>query len=350
MDAFFAAVEQRDHPEYRGKPVIVGGDPKSRGVVSTASYEARRFGIRSAMPSAQAFRLCPQGIFLRPHFEKYQAVSKRVMAILHQHTALVEPASLDEAYLDVTENRLKIEDPIMIACMIKQSIHAVTQLTASAGVAPNMFLAKVASDLNKPDGLTVVHPGEVTSFLENLPVRKIPGVGPVTEAELLKLGLATCGQLAGAGKNLLLKHFGKWGSGLLERARGNDDRRVEPGGESKQYSTEETFARDTKDVAFLKSRLQDFAAEIYSGLEQEGRPGKTVVLKIKYHDFEQITRSQTLGHYLASAQEIYKVACRLLDEKTLAGKKPVRLIGLGLSGLKSQANESAAVSLQKELF
>lgn len=348
MDAFFAAVEQRDHPELRGKPVIVGGDPKSRGVVSTASYEARKFGVHSAMPSARAKKLCPQGIFVRPHFERYREASRAVMAILKQHTDLMEVVSIDESYLDVTHHKLGIQDPVMAASLIKQTIHAVTHLTASAGVAPNFFLAKIASDFKKPDGLTVVAPEEVENFLENLPVRKIPGVGPVTEKEIHALGFKTCGELALAKKSFLVSHFGKTGNFLYERAHGRDSREVEPDAPSKQYSSEETFAKDIKDKAVLKGKIKDIAGEIFWGLKQEGRMGKTIVLKVKYFDFELITRSKTLPAPPASVQEICEIAYALLDSKTQAGQKPIRLVGIGISGFGDSSKEKN--NFQKELF
>ncbi len=347
MDAFFAAVEQRDNPQYRGKPLIVGGDPFGRGVVSTASYEARKFGVRSAMPSAQARKLCPQGIFIRPHFEKYQLVSRTLRAIFRQHTDWVEPLSLDEAYLDVTRHRFGLEDPVMIASMIKQNITAVTRLTASAGVAPNLFLAKVASDFQKPDGLTVVKPAEVETFLENLPVRKIPGVGPVGEKELQDLGIKTCGQLALKSKAFLIERFGKWGHALYDRARGVDEREVEPDAPAKQFSEEETFSADVLDKKFLKLKLQEYAGNIFEGLKERGQKGRTIVLKVKYHDFEQITRSKTLDRF-PGVEEIYRTAAELLDLKTEAGKKPVRLLGLGISGLTEETEFSP--TKQKDLF
>ncbi len=346
MDAFFAAVEQRDRPELKGKPVVVGGDPHGRGVVSTASYEARAFGIRSAMPAAQARRLCPQAVFLKPDFEKYRKASGTVMGILAQHTELLEAVSIDEAYLDVTEHKLGIKDPVMVAALIRQNIRAVTRLSASAGVAPNLFLAKVASDFKKPDGLTVIRPEEVASFLKDLPVRKIPGVGPVTEEALHKLGLRTSSDLAGAGAKFLQKQFGKTGLFLYERALGRDDREVEPHTPSKQYSCEETFPYDIKDKAVLKKWIAEFSAEVYHGLRREGRMGKTIVLKVKYFDFEQITRSQTLSRRPKSPEDVFDVAAGLLDQKTQAGRKPVRLIGVGISGLEDLSETPA----QKELF
>jgi DNA polymerase-4 len=349
MDAFYAAIEQRDNPELRGKPVVVGGDPNSRSVVSTASYEARKFGIRSAMPTAHAKKLCPHAIFVHPNFRKYQEASVSIMNILRQHTDLVEPASLDEAYLDVTRHKLGIQDPVMIASLIKQNIYAVTHLTASAGVAPNLFLAKVASDMNKPDGLTVVREEDIPDFLENLSVRKIPGVGPVMEEELKKRGILTCGQLASVKKDVLVRNFGKTGLFLYERARGRDSRQVEPDTLSKQYSREETFDKDTKDKGFLKEKLREIADDIFQGLRREERMGRTVVLKVKYHDFELITRSKTLAAAPATSREIYETACDLLEGKTLAGTKAVRLIGLGISGLDLPEKEKKQ-ERQKELF
>ena len=348
MDAFFAAVEQRDHPEYRGKAVVVGGDPFGRGVVCTASYEARPFGVRSAMPSTQARKLCPHAIFLRPNFRKYAQASAEIMAILRQHTDLVEPASLDEAYLDVTENRFRIEDPAMVASLIKQNIFAVTRLTASAGVAPNPFLAKVASDFKKPDGLTVISPGKETEFLKDLPVRKIPGVGPVTEKELHQLGFKTCGELREAGLPFLIRRLGKTGVFLFERANGRDDRVVEPDVPSKQYSSEETFEKDVLDKSFMKEILEDFSRNVFEGLKSDGRMGRTIVLKVKYHDFEVITRSRTLGHFPKDSREVLEIASNLLEEKTEAGTRPVRLLGLGISGLQDEAE--AADPRQPELF
>ncbi len=347
MDAFFAAVEQRDNPEYRGKPLIVGGDPFGRGVVSTASYEARKFGVRSAMPAAQARKLCPQGIFVRPNFEKYQTASRTIMAILRQHTEKVEPVSIDEAYLDVTHHRFGIEDPAVIALLIKQNINAVTHLTASAGVAPNFFLAKIASDFKKPDGLTIIRDNEIEDFLMDLPVRKIPGVGPVAEKEMHALNIKTCGDLAEKTKNYLVENFGKWGLTLFERARGRDHREIEPNAPAKQYSSEETFPSDILDKKFLKLRLEQYACDIFEGLKQQGQKGRTVVLKVKYHDFEQITRSKTLNSFPGPA-EIYKTAAELLESKTEAGRRPVRLLGLGVSGLMEDTEFSAG--RQKDFF
>lgn len=348
MDAFFASVEERDHPEYKGKPIIVGGDPEGRGVVSTCSYEARKFGVHSAMPSSRAKRLCPQGIFLKSNFVKYEEASRIIAAILKTYTDSVEPASLDEAYLDVTKNRLSIEDPEMLAKLIKQHIFARTKLTASAGVAPSMFLAKIASDFMKPDGLTVISPEKVEDFLKDLPVRKIPGVGPKTEKVLEGMKIKTCSDVLYVGIQKLQKNLGKFGIDLYHKALGKDDRNVEPGGESAQLSTEETFPKDIKDISEIRTILSRFAKGVFYSLEKEGRSGKTIVLKVKYYDFSVITRSKTLTNPPDTWQIIYETACDLLTKKTLAGKKPIRLLGLGISGLKdlSEFQESA----QKELF
>ncbi len=346
MDAFFASVEQRDRPELRGKPVIVGGDPFGRGVVSTASYEARKFGVRSAMPSSQARRLCPQGIFLRPNFARYQEASDAVQAILRQHTDLVEPVSLDEAYLDVTRHRLGLNDGAMIASLIKQNILAVTKLTASAGVAPNMFLSKIASDLKKPDGLVVIKPGSEREFLKDLSVRKIPGVGPVTEAQLAEAGIRTCSDVLDWKPSKLRARFGNLAGFLIARAQGLDDREVVSEWIPKQSSTEETFERDTKDVPYLKRLLEEYAKTVFEDVRRGGLMGKTVVLKVKYFDFESITRSHTLTHAPRGWEDLYHAAAGLLETKTLAGEKPVRLLGLGLAGLR----EAASGPVERDLF
>lgn len=348
MDAFFAAVEQRDHPELRGKPVIIGGNPRSRSVVSTCSYEARKFGVHSAMPTAQAKRLCPQGIFLHPDFEKYSRASKQVMSIFHTYTSLVEQVSLDEAYLDVTENLLHLEDPVTLAKLIKQHIFAVTRLTSSAGVAPTLFLAKIASDMKKPDGLTVVLPDKILDFLKDLPLRKMPGVGPKTEEILKKMGFETCSDLWRADARVLCEKLGKWGLELYHRVRGEETRDVNPYWERTQLSEEETFERDVTDIPWLKRKLAQFAEHVFRDLQEEGRTGRTVVLKVKYHDFEQITRSRSLPQPPEDWDQLYEIARDLLTTRTLAGKKPIRLLGLGISGLKSK-KEFSKVS-QGELF
>ncbi|OQA56460.1 MAG: DNA polymerase IV [Candidatus Omnitrophica bacterium ADurb.Bin277] len=350
MDAFFAAVEQRDRPELRGKPVIVGGDPRSRGVVSTCSYEARKFGIHSAMSSAQARRLCPEGIFVPPDFKRYGAASKLIMSILRTYTPLVEQVSLDEAYLDVRENRLKLQDPVQLAGLIKQHIFGATRLTASAGVATAMFLAKIASDFKKPDGLTAIPPGRETGFLKDLPVRKLPGVGPRTEAALHQLGIRTCGALRGMTPEKLREHFGKWGLRLSAMAEGVEDREVIPHWEPVQLSMEETFEKDILKVERLKEKLAELSRRVFSELAYKGRAGRTIVLKVKYHDFKQITRSKTLPLPPEDWKKVYTVAAELLLGKTLAGQKAIRLLGVGVSGLNLKDEIRPAKSVQRELF
>ncbi len=347
MDAFFAAVEQRDNTALRGKPVIVGGEPKSRGVVSTCSYEARKFGVRSAMSSAQAFRLCPEGVFVRPNFKKYSDASRMIHSIFHHYTDLVESVSLDEAYLDVKVNKFNLDDPVMIAKLIKQHILAATKLTASAGVSVNMFLAKVASDLEKPNGLTVVGPEKIEGLMKTLPVRKIPGVGPKTEKQLLELGLQTCGDIQKTGLRKLTALFGNSGSWLLARAKGEDEREVEPFHERKQISVETTFEKDTKDLRLLQATLEEFSREIFHDLVQSEKEAKTITLKVKYFDFDQITRSKTLTAPIQSAEKIAQTAFDLLKTKTEAGKKLIRLVGLGVSGF---SEPEQALTGQLELF
>ena len=334
MDAFFAAVEQRDRPELRGKPVIVGGSPQGRGVVSTASYEARRFGVHSAMPCSRAFRLCPQGIFLRPRFEAYQAVSNVVRAIFHDHTDLVEPVSLDEAYLDVTQNRHGIPSATEVAERIRREIFEQTSLTASAGVGPNKFIAKVASDMNKPDGLMVVPPARVREFLERLPVKKIPGIGPVTGRRCEELGIRSCCDFLKFDDTQLLRVFGKSGRHFLRLARGLDPRPVVADSERKSVSIEDTFPEDLIAPDESLAALEQLARGLEERLEKHGLLGRTVVLKVKYGDFRQITRQRSLGIAIRSRRSLLATARELLLE-TEVGRKPVRLLGLGVTHLLS---------------
>lgn len=339
MDAFFAAIEQRDRPEFRGKPVVVGGNPNGRGVVAAASYEARRFGIHSAMPAAHALRKCPEVVFVRPDFQKYSRASKIIQGILTQYTSLVEPMGMDEAYMDVTENRLKLADPVLLARMIKQNIKAVTGLTASAGVAPNKTLAKIASGMNKPDGLTVVAPQDVEKFLQDLPVRQIPGVGPVTEKTLLVMGIRTCGELAQWDKARLTEQFGKWGAGLWERARGIDNTPVITEWEPKQIGSEETFEKDLTDMGAMRKILGGLARDVVETLRVRNRKARTVTLKVKYGDFAQITRSHTLSWSFDDEATILREAVNLLETKTEAGRKKIRLLGISISGFGNGQEE-----------
>ncbi|PIQ86352.1 MAG: DNA polymerase IV [Candidatus Omnitrophica bacterium CG11_big_fil_rev_8_21_14_0_20_45_26] len=337
MDAFFAAIEQRDNPALRGKPIVVGGNPNGRGVVSTASYEARQFGIHSAMPAAQAKRLCPQAIFVRPRFSQYEAASEIIHQIFNKFTSLVEPMSLDEAYLDVTQNRLKIDDPVLLAKMIQQNIKAATQLTASAGVASNKYIAKIASDMRKPAGLTVVYPDQAVPFLEPLAVRQIPGVGPVTEKQLIGLGIQTIGDLAKHSREDLVRHFGKWGIDLYERARGIDQREVEAEWERKSIGSEETYERDLMNITQIETKLQDLSKEIAGDLKENGYRARTITLKVKYADFTVITRSHTWQQAIDAYDLIFQQVSQLLKTKTEAGKRPIRLLGVSASNLVTSA-------------
>ncbi len=331
MDAFFAAVEQRDRPELRGKPVVVGGNPHGRGVVSTASYEARKFGIRSAMPAAEALRRCPEAVFLRPEIEKYSNVSDTVHTVISKYTDLIEWVSIDEAYLDISVNKLSVEDPVLLAKMIQQNIKVVTQLTGSVGVASNKFLAKIASDMNKPNGLTVVEPTHIRSFLEPLSVRKIPGVGPVSEKELNKLGIKTIGELAKKSREDLIHLFGKWGNALYDRARGIDESPIETESELKQMGSEETFERDLLDFPSMIEKIKSLSEDIAERLKNRQAKAKTVTLKVKYSDFTVITRAHSLILPFDSVDIIFEEAVRLLREKTEAGKRPIRLLGVSAS-------------------
>ncbi len=350
MDAFFAAVEIRDSPALRGKPVVVGGNPDGRGVVSTASYEARKFGIHSAMPAAEAKRLCPAAIFLRPNFSKYSQVSDEIRSILSKYTDLIEPTSIDEAYLDVTENRLKIDDPILLAKMIQQNIFAATRLTASCGVAPNKYLAKIASDLKKPNGLTIVYPNQVKEFLENLPVRKIPGVGPVSEKELHKLGIKTVGELALKSSEELIRLFGKWGSALYERARGIDRSPVITEWDPKQVGSEETFERDLVSIPKMEEKLRELSEEVSFYLKRDQFQAKTVTLKVKYSDFTVITRSRTLDQSFDLAEVMSRETIKLLREKTEAGHRSVRLLGVSASNFTSEPTAEIPKQTEFDLF
>src|SRR5688500_17410829 len=288
MDAFYASVEQRDRPELRGKPVIVGW-PGLRSVVCAASYEARKFGVHSAMPATRAMRLCPEGIFIHPDFERYRAISHQIREIFERHTPLVEPLSLDEAYLDVTVELTGIPTATEAAETIRREIRNETNLTASAGVAPNKFLAKIASDWRKPDGLFVIKPHQVEKFLVSLPVRKIPGVGKATEAVLTDMGITTVGDLHQFDQPQLIARFGKWGTRLWELARGIDESPVEPSRKRKSWSSENTFSTDvTREEAAAWIREQ--AQKIWESLEQRSMRGRTVTVKLRTPDFKTQTR------------------------------------------------------------
>ncbi|MCH8883535.1 MAG: DNA polymerase IV [SAR324 cluster bacterium] len=341
MDAFYASVEIRDRPELAGQPVVVGGPPAGRGVVLAASYEARKFGIRSAMPSAAAHRRNPDTIFLPPNFEKYRAASGQIREIFHRYTGLVEPLSLDEAYLDVTDRLDEIPSATWIAQAIKRDIREETGLTASAGVAPNKFLAKIASDEKKPDGLFVIRPQDVARFLETLPLAKVPGIGKATRARFAELGVSTCGELQQLPRPLLDRHFGKRGGYFYNMARGIDERRVEPDRLRKSVGIEDTFAEDQVDPEWLRQKLIDLTIGLERRLRSSGVKGRTVTLKVRFADFHTITRSRTLDQFTDEAATI-----RAQAEGLLAGclnlEEPVRLLGVSLSNLDNQPEEAEA--------
>ncbi len=333
MDAFYASVEQRDHPSWKGLPVVVGGSPESRGVVASASYEARKFGIRSAMSSAQAKRLCPRAIFVYPRFEAYHEASRKIREIFREVTDLVEPISLDEAYLDVTENKLNEPMAGKIAIWIKNEIQKRLSLTASAGVASTLFLAKVASDMNKPNGLTIITPDQALDFIASLPVIKLWGVGPATEALLHQLGIRTALDLRNASSQILERDLGKHGLFLQKLSRGEDSRTVDPEWNRKSYGSERTFTRDITSISELESVLRELCTEIAESLQNETKRAKTITLKVRYSDFSTITRSATLHRHVDRPEKIDEVAQGLLIEKTEAGLRPVRLIGIIASQL-----------------
>ena len=335
LDAFYASIEQRDHPEYRGKPVIVGGSPDRRGVVATASYEARRFGVHSAMPSRTAQRLCPEAIFLPARFEVYRAVSGQVMAIFQAHTALVEPLSLDEAYLDVTAAVGDLEEAAQLAREIKQQIRATTDLTASAGVSYCKFLAKLASDAHKPDGLTVISPEQAQAFLEVLSIEKFFGVGKITAAKLRAVGIAHGADLKRLSEERLHALLGKHGSQLYRFVRGEDDRPVEPRRERKSVGKEVTFERDLVDRTRMEGVLERLVGQVERRLAELDLAGRTLTLKVRWSDFQLITRSISRREGFQDAQAMLPVL-RTLLAKLDGGHRPVRLLGVSVSHLQSR--------------
>jgi len=336
MDAFYASVEQRDDPALRGKPVAVGGRPETRGVVAAASYEARTFGVRSAMPMARAVRLCPQLMIVHPDFERYRQVSRQVMELLRACTPLVEPLSLDEAYLDVTENNWHEPLATNVAKRLKREIFESTRLTASAGVAPNKFLAKIASGYRKPDGLTVIAPERVESFLQDLPVEALWGVGPVTAKKLRAAGIEKLVQVRSADLELLRQTVGSLADWLRQLSYGDDPRPVTPDRESKSSSTENTYAEDLLDLAKIRDELDRMARENAEWLVRRKLEARTITIKVRYSaGFVTVTRSHTLSRPTADADVIASWAKDLLA-KTDAGQRPVRLLGVRVAGLVEQ--------------
>ncbi|PIE71650.1 MAG: DNA polymerase IV [Deltaproteobacteria bacterium] len=330
MDAFFAAVEQRDRPELRGKPVVIGRN-SPRGVVSTASYEARAYGIHSAMPIFQARKRCPDAIYVTPRMAHYAGISRQVMACLARYSPLVEPISIDEAYVDITGTKDLFGPPEMLARSIKRDILSQVGLTASIGIAPLKFLAKIASDLQKPDGLTLIRPSDVDAFIRDLPIQKVPGVGKRARVRFRRMGIRTLGEMRALSPDLVEKHFGKPGKRLLMLANGQDDRRVSPGSATQSISSEDTLSSDISDLDTLKRILLHQAEDVGWRLRKLGARGKTVQIKVKYDDFSIHTRSITLPEPVCTTESLHHAAVALLTR--FSPQQPVRLIGLGISGL-----------------
>ena len=338
MDAFYPAVEVLDNPTLKGKPVIVGGG-RERGVVSSASYEARTFGVHSAQPMATAMRLCPNGVFLPVRMSRYKKVSKQVFEIFFRFTPLVEPLSIDEAFLDVTGSIRLFGEPVEIAKRIKQMVVNETGLTISAGVAPSKFVAKIASDMDKPDGLTVVPSDRLREFLNPLPIKKMWGVGKVTQEALARLNVRTFKDLSLMPVKVLEQQFGKHGLKMHHLSMGIDHREVIPEHDAKSIGHEETFSQDIIDRGKAKKELLSLANRVAHRMRREGVIGRTITLKVKYSDFVQLTRSKTLPTSTDDGPEIYSTVCRLL-KKTAVGKRPVRLLGISLSQLSVIGSET----------
>ncbi|MGC2743023.1 MAG: DNA polymerase IV [Candidatus Angelobacter sp.] len=349
MDAFYASVEQRDDPQLRGKPVVVAWKG-NRSVVCAASYEARRFGIRSAMPAIRAERLCPDAIFVPPDFVRYRAVSRLVREIFKRHTDLVEPLSLDEAYLDVTENKTTLPTATRVASTIREQIRRELSLTASAGVAPNKYLAKIASDWRKPDGLFVIQPGDVDSFLKPLPVGRLPGVGKVTGEKLAELGVKIVGDLQALDLAALEGQFGRYGLRLFELARGIDKSEVVPDRPVQSMSAEDTFEHDVP-LAETEPMIRRLADKVWSASRKESRIARTVVLKLKTSEFNILTRSHTPNAPPASCEELTNIALSLRQRVEVSPQQRFRLVGIGLSNFREpEVRNSEDTPSQSGLF
>jgi DNA polymerase-4 len=343
MDAFYASVEQRDDPQLRGKPVVVAWRG-NRSVVCAASYEARRFGVRSAMPASRAERLCPTAVFLPPDFPRYRSVSRQVREIFQRHTDLIEPLSLDEAYLDVSENKTGLPTATQVARTIREQIRTELNLTASAGVAPNKFLAKIASDWKKPDGLFVIQPDDVDSFLSPLPVGRLPGVGRVTEEKLTNLEIQTVADLRRLDLARLERRFGRYGVRLYELARGIDLSEVIPDRQTKSVSAEDTFERDVP-LTETEPMIRKLAEKTWSASRKEVRVARTVVLKLKTSEFKILTRSHTPQAPPSSCEELTSIALSLRERIDLSPKQRFRLVGVGLSNFHDPDDASVQPAL-----
>ncbi len=333
MDAFFASVHQRDDPSLRGRPVVVGGDPRGRGVVAAASYEARAFGVRSAMPCGEAARRCPDAVFVPPDMARYQEVSRALMTLLRGLTPWVEPLSLDEAYLDVSVLAPTFDDASALASSLRDRVRGALGLTASVGVAPNKLVAKIASDQRKPDGLTVVRPAEVRSFLAPLPVERLFGVGPATAARLHAEGFSTIGDLAALAEADLVAVFGRQGAWLARQARGEDTRPVQPARRRRSLGAERTFSEDVRDAVALAARVEALADRVAASLRARSLRGRSVTVKVRYADFETVTRSHTLAA-ATDAPDVVRVTARGLLARTEAGVRPVRLVGVSVGDVE----------------
>jgi DNA polymerase-4 len=340
MDAFYASVEQRDDPQLRGKPVVVAWRG-NRSVVCAASYEARSFGIHSAMPAVRAERLCPAAIFIAPDFTRYRAVSRGVREIFKRHTDLIEPLSLDEAYLDVTENKTNIPTATLVARTIREQIRQELSLTASAGVAPNKFLAKLASDWRKPDGLFVIQPEEIDTFLRPLQVGRLPGVGKVTGEKLARFGVQTVADLRKLDLPALEHQFGRYGLRLYELARGIDDSEVVPDRPTKSISVEDTFEQDVL-LAETEPMIRRLAEKLWSASRKESRLARTVVLKLKTSEFKLLTRSHTPDSPPSSCEELTEIALKLRERVNLSPQQRYRLVGVGLSNFREREDDAQA--------
>jgi len=342
MDAFYASVEQLDNPDLKGKCVIVGGQ-SNRSVVSAASYEARKYGVRSAMPVFMAKRKCPEGVFVPPRIERYKEVSKIIMKLLCDFSPLVEPVSIDEAYMDITGCDRLLGSPEQVGIHIKEKIKKKVNLTCSVGIAPNKFLAKIASDIDKPDGLFIIKPDEAHEFIKSLPIEKVPGIGKKTGSLLENLGITTLGDVKKYRKKMLLNRLGKAGRRLIELSACIDNSPVTPFAQRKSVSTEHTLSDDTLDTAILKKFLLKHSEDVGRELRRLEVKAKTITLKLKHADFKQITRSATIDSPTQSSETIYSTACRLLSKYRL--KTKIRLIGVGASSFVP-----SAMPFQMELF
>lgn len=345
MDAFYASIEQMDNPELKGKPLAVGGS-EVRGVVSAASYEARKFGVRSAMNGVQAKRNCPDLIFVRPRFERYKEISKQIRKIFHEYTDLVEPLSLDEAYLDVTQNKKGNPSASFIAQEIRQRIFDEVGLSASAGISVNKFVAKIASDYNKPNGQKTVNPEEVETFLENLDIKKFYGIGKVTTDRMYHFGIFTGKDLKSKTKQFLEEHFSKSGLHYYNIVRGIHNSQVKPNRTAKSVAAEHTFNENLTSEIFMIERLEQIASELEKRLKKYTISGKTVTLKIKFSDFTTQTRSKTLPYFISDKELLLETAKELLFQERM--KESVRLLGISLNNLNTEVKKTVVVQLRFE--